>query len=742
MSGPLPDHALERLLAVGAEGDPDGSAPPAVPPEIAARWEIVREIGRGGMGVVYEAVDRALGLRCALKMINVAAGAGEDLRRRLAREALAAARLRHPNIAAIHDATPDCITMQLVQGAPIDRAAAGERRTIVRLLRDAARAVHHAHEQGVVHRDLKPSNLLVEGDRVVVVDFGLAKEIAAGGQASLSGQVVGTPAFMPPEQARGRGEAVDARSDVYALGATLHACLTGSPPFGDGELLELLRRIAEEAPRPAGVDRDLDLVVLKCLEKEPGQRYPTAAALADDLDRWLAHEPVRARRPSAGYRLRMLFRRRRALIRAAGWAAAGAVALTALVLGPIALRERAARAAASEAVALMERSAVGLQDAAVFLRLGDLESAHQALDAGIAAAREFLARHEVPRVHYLLNRLLRARGHFDQALVELERAIAGDPDLVEARFERGLVLAARPSLSERERATAIADIEQGLDARAELVQVDRLFGRGELRRLQGRTREAMDLLQEVLAYDVIHVAARNSLARLALELGDQDLARHYAVSAVDLQQGFGPIYLARERRVLPVAILGLDGALADFAPEIADGADNALAYAQRGLVQLRRALRLEAEGRRDEARAAFRAAIEDHDATLVVHAEAAGAYNNRAVCRMQEERLAAAAGDSGAAAAARTEVEADLARALALAPDFPEALFNRGVFARRSADLFLGLGRPESAARSLDEARAAFRTALAVAPAAWPHRSAAEAKLAAIDAAAPPSGRK
>jgi tetratricopeptide (TPR) repeat protein len=266
-----------------------------------------------------------------------------------------------------------------------------------------------------------------------------------------------------------------------------------------------------------------------------------------------------------------------------------------------------------------------------------------------------------------------------------------------------------------------------------LAQVDRLFGQGELRRLQGRTLEAVDLLEEVLAYDVIHQPARTSLARLALELGDQSLAWHYALSAADLQQGFGPVYLARDRRALPVAILGLEGALSDFAADVAGGPDNALAYAHRGLVQLRRALRLEADGRGAEARAAVRSAIEDHDATLVVHFGVAGAYNNRAVCQMQAERLAAAAGDSAAAADARGRIEEDLLRALALDPALPEAHFNRGIFALRGVALLRGLGRPESAARRLDEARASFRAALDHAPATWPHRRAAEEKLSGVD---------
>jgi serine/threonine-protein kinase len=729
VSEPLSKRALRKLLAVAAAGEPDGAPFQAGSSDFASRYEIVRELGRGGMGVVYEAVDRQLGRRCALKMIHRTLGAEEELRRRLAREALAAARLRHPHITAIYDATPDYISMQLVAGSPIDAIHRSERRLIVELMRDAARAVHHAHQQGVVHRDLKPSNLMVEGRHVFVVDFGLAKETAPDGRGSLSGALVGTPAFMPPEQAQGRNDAIDARTDVYALGATLHACLTGFPPFHGGELVGLLRRIAEEPPRAPGIDRDLDLVILKCLEKDPARRYGSAEALADDLDRWLQSEPVHARRPSLGYRLGKLLQRRKTLLRASGITALGATLVTALILGPIALHESTARAAASEALELSERAAVVLQDASGFTRLGDHPSAHHALDGGIAAAREFLERHEVPRVRYLLSRLLRARGQPDLALAELEAAIDGEPGLTEARFERGLMIAGRRELTEADRNRAIADLASALGAHASLTDVDLLFGRGELRRLEGEPREAMELLKEVLAYDTMHVGARSSLSRIALELGDQDLARHYAVSAVDLQQGFGPIYLARERGFLPTTILGLDGALVDFASSLVDGPDNALAFAHRGLVHLRRSLRLGAEGRHEDARAAVQSAIEDHDAALVIHPDLAGALNNRGVCQMQAERFFAAAGDSAAAAAARARAEADLSRAISRDAGLPEAHFNLGVFSLRSVDLFRKLGRASAAERQLDTAREALRQAIALAPANWPHLRACRARL-------------
>jgi tetratricopeptide (TPR) repeat protein len=727
VSDPLSPGAMRKLLAIAAGDDP-GPASPS--PDFASRYEIVRELGRGGMGVVYEATDRHLGRRCAVKMIHAVFGGGDESRLRLAREALAAARLRHPHIAAIYDATPDYISMQLVAGCPIGAIHKSERRLLVQLIRDAAHAVQHAHEQGVVHRDLKPSNLLVEGAHVFVVDFGLAKETAAEASRTVSGAVVGTPAFMSPEQAQGRSSAVDARTDVYALGATLYACLTGAPPFHGSDIVGLLRRIAEEPPKAPGIERDLDLVVLKCLEKDPGQRYPTAAALADDLDRWLRNEPVLARRPSLGYRFSKLLQRRKVLLRASLFTALGAAVVTALILAPIAWRESVERAAASEAVELSQRSDVTLQDAAVFLRLGDYPSAHHALEDGIARAREFLGRHKIPRVRYLLSRLLRARGQPDLALVELDRAIAADPGLREARFERGLMSAARRDLTEPERQAAIADLTSALGAGAALTAVDLLHGRGELFRLQSQLDQATECLREVLAYDVMHVGARNSLARIALLRGEKDLARYYSVSAVDLQQGFGPIYLARERRLLPTTILGLDAALVDFASQLADGPDNALAFAHRGLVHLRRALRLGAEGRHEDARTSIESAIEDHDATLVIHSDVAGAFNNRAVCLSQAERIYAASGDSAAAADAHARASSDFTRALDLDPRLPEAHFNLGVFSLRTVELLRKLGHASAASRHQDLARNSLQRAKDLAPLDWPHLRACEAKLA------------
>jgi tetratricopeptide (TPR) repeat protein len=271
--------------------------------------------------------------------------------------------------------------------------------------------------------------------------------------------------------------------------------------------------------------------------------------------------------------------------------------------------------------------------------------------------------------------------------------------------------------------------------RSVLTSVDLLFGHAELNRLQGNMEQAMEMLKEVLAYDATHVAARTSLAHVALALGDDNLARHYAVSAVDLQQGYGPIYLAREQRWLPTTILGLDAALVDFTPQLAEGSDNAVALAHRGLVQLRRALRLDAEGNHAEALAAVQSAVEDHDATLMIHPQLAGALNNRAVCLMQAERFHAAAADGAAAADARTRAESDLARAIAGNPELAEAYFNLGVLSLRHARLLQKLGRVAGASRRLDSAVDSLQQALARAPSDWSHARACRAKLAEAEGA-------
>lgn len=292
-------------LATGAPNP--GPHPPGSPglPWTFAGYELYEEVGRGGMGVVYRARQVALNRTVAVKLLR----ADDPIAaKRLLAEARAAARLDHPGIVPIFEVGDyggrPFLAMAFVPGGTLaDRAAGGPlpARDAARLVRDAARAVQHAHEQGVIHRDLKPGNVLLdERGRPKVGDFGLAK---ADGAPTLTtdGAVLGTPAYMPPECAAGRAATAGPGADVYGLGGILYALLTGRAPFSADTPLEALRRAAEDDPVPPrdtnrAVPRGLEAVCLKCLEKDPARRYPSAAALAADLDRFLAGETPHAER--------------------------------------------------------------------------------------------------------------------------------------------------------------------------------------------------------------------------------------------------------------------------------------------------------------------------------------------------------------------------------------------------------------------------------------------------------------
>jgi predicted Ser/Thr protein kinase len=296
---------------------------PTVAPEVGAapatvgEYEVLGEVGRGGMGVVYRARQRGLNRLVALKMIR--GGRGDE--RRFRHEAEAAARLDHPNIVPIyevgeHDGRP-YFSMKFTDGTDLGRAArdpAGPR-AIARLMAEVARALHHAHQRGILHRDLKPSNILLDNDgRAHVADFGLAKRVEGDCAATLSGSVTGTPSYMAPEQAAA-APVLTTAVDVYGLGAILYELLTGRPPFrADTPLDTILQARTQDPPRPRSLnpraDRDLETICLKCLEREPARRYGSAEALADDLERWLAGEPIRARRAPAWERAAKWARRR------------------------------------------------------------------------------------------------------------------------------------------------------------------------------------------------------------------------------------------------------------------------------------------------------------------------------------------------------------------------------------------------------------------------------------------------
>jgi serine/threonine protein kinase len=283
-------------------------------------YEILGEVGRGGMGVVYKARQLSLNRLVALKLIRDGALAGSQERARFRIEALAAARMRHPNIIPIyevgeHQGRP-YFAMELAEGGSLDARLAGRPQPdhqAAGLIRALALAVQHAHEQNIVHRDLKPANILLTADgEPRITDFGLAKRLDGESTAlTEDGAVLGTAGYMAPEQAAGRVREIGPLADVYALGAILYELLTGRPPFQAESWNQLLDQVLHEEPasparlRP-DVPRDLETICLKCLEKEPGRRYAAAVDLADDLGRWLAGKPVAATPLSASERLARL----------------------------------------------------------------------------------------------------------------------------------------------------------------------------------------------------------------------------------------------------------------------------------------------------------------------------------------------------------------------------------------------------------------------------------------------------
>jgi serine/threonine-protein kinase len=286
--------------------DPDWSSVP----QVFDDYELLEEIGRGGMGIVYRAREVSLGRIVALKiLIRGGAGLGAELARFRA-EAESAARLDHPHIVPVfhvgeHEGVP-FFTMRYIEGTTLaGRVAAGPvgPREAAAFLAPVARAIHYAHGRGILHRDLKPSNVLIDREQLSFVsDFGLAKPIDASGQIELTqtGAILGTPGYMAPEQAAGSRGRLGPGTDVYGLGAILYQMLAGRPPFQAASAWETARLVLEQDPLPPrllnpGADRVLEMIALKCLQKPVDLRYSSAAALADDLDAYLAGEPVSAR---------------------------------------------------------------------------------------------------------------------------------------------------------------------------------------------------------------------------------------------------------------------------------------------------------------------------------------------------------------------------------------------------------------------------------------------------------------
>src|SRR5437762_1768373 len=272
-------------------------------------YELLEEIGRGGQGVVYRAHQKSLNRPVALKVIGLGHWATQAHLKRFRLEAEAAASLEHPGIVPIHEVGErdgSCyFSMKLVEGGQLDDVVRREPMTIrraVELIAKVARIVHYAHEHHILHRDIKPGNILLDQKgEPHLTDFGLARLVETESTVTRTMEVLGTPSYMAPEQAVGNNDAVSAVTDVYGIGAVLYQLLTGHPPFAGGTTYETIKLLLDTEPRQprlwnSKIDRDLSTICLKCLEKDPKGRYASALALSEDLERWLKHEPIQARR--------------------------------------------------------------------------------------------------------------------------------------------------------------------------------------------------------------------------------------------------------------------------------------------------------------------------------------------------------------------------------------------------------------------------------------------------------------
>jgi eukaryotic-like serine/threonine-protein kinase len=376
-------------------------------------YDLLEEIGRGGMGVVYKARQKSLDRVVGLKLLLFGPHAPPESVKRFRAEAVATAALQHPNIVAIHEVGvcegQHFLVMDFVEGRSLARVISdfgfqiSDFKRPAGYLKTIAEAIHYAHERGLLHRDLKPSNILIDAnDQPRVTDFGLAKRLEGDSELTVSGQVLGSPNYMPPEQATGKRGTVSRRSDVYALGAILYQALTGRPPFvgeGPADTVHQVLNVEPASPRSLNprLPADLETVCLKCLEKEPGKRYATAQLVAEELGRFLEGKPVLARPVGR-------------LAKAGRWCqrnprlamATGAVLLSLLIgLGGVTWQwrraERIAHAEARQRVRAEEQTALAEAEALLTRRhayAADMKEVPRALDDNdLGRARELLNRH-------------------------------------------------------------------------------------------------------------------------------------------------------------------------------------------------------------------------------------------------------------------------------------------------------------------------------------------------------------
>jgi len=613
-------------------------------PEWVGAYRVLRKLGEGGMGVVYEAEQQRPRRHVAVKVVRGGRAVDELQVRMFQREVEALARLDHPDIAAIYESGCTAegqhfFAMELIRGQPLDehlRARGGtldaaELRSRLALFARIATAVHYAHQRGVIHRDLKPSNIVVTADGIKVLDFGLARAVEADRAlvtlATEIGVIKGTLAYMSPEQARGQPDAIDVRTDVYALGVILYEMVAGARPYDitRSTLVEAVRVIEEQTPRPLGTylarrDADVETIARKALEKDRDRRYASAAELAGDIERYLRSEPILARPPSTIYQLRKLVARHRLPAALAGLVLlllVGIGVVSSVLLARALGAEAAARRQAQTATAALDfmTDMFGVSDPSQ--ALGEVITAREVLDRGAERVeRDLAAQPEIQtELMTVMGRVYGTLGLLDPARALLDRAAArrqelfgpADPRTLATMEQRAQVLVGQGRLAEAvaELETALAHFARPEDDAAAGVLSARVTLADAYRRV-GRAKDAEPLYlatlerqRQLLGADHDEtVTTMNNLAVLRSEQGRLADAEH----------------LAREILALRLAKLGPDH------PETATAKNN---LAQVLSDQRRFA---EAEALLREALAtATRVSGAEHPDTLMVQANLVGA---------------------------------------------------------------------------------------------------------------------